>query len=133
MTADNDGADSSERNPYYKAVYDAVQASIRVGGPAKGALFWEWVVRPSVLGGARGPAGKLNMVTPKFWSSSCMAELLAHVPSKTLNTLGEHLTSGIGIKQVRSDGEVLDVAWPDGRHPYGVSVNDATFMCALPA
>ena len=74
MTADNDGADSSERNPYYKAVYDAVQASIRAGGPAKGALFWEWVVR--------------------------------------------------------SDGEVLDVAWPDGRHPYGVSVNDATFMCA---
>lgn len=77
VTADNDGADSSERNPYYKAVYDAVQASIRAGGPAKGALFWEWVVR--------------------------------------------------------SDGEVLDVAWPDGRHPYGVSANDTTFMCALPA
>lgn len=35
VTADNDGADSSERNPYYKAVYDAVQASIRAGGPAK--------------------------------------------------------------------------------------------------
>ena len=77
MTADSDGADSSERNPYYKAIYGAVEASIRTGGSAKGALFWEWVVR--------------------------------------------------------SDGEVLDMAWPDGRHPYGVSVNDTTFMCAWPA
>lgn len=47
VTSDSDGADTGERNPYFSAVYDAVEASIRGNKAAKGALFWEWTVRGS--------------------------------------------------------------------------------------
>lgn len=45
VSADSDGNDSRERNPYFAAVYAAVEASIRANKAAKGALFWEWTVR----------------------------------------------------------------------------------------
>ncbi|KAK9826448.1 hypothetical protein WJX81_007622 [Elliptochloris bilobata] len=45
VTADTDACDSSERSPYFEAVYGKVEASIRAGGAAKGAMFWEWTVK----------------------------------------------------------------------------------------
>lgn len=30
------------RDAYFRAAFDAVQASLASGGPLKGALFWQW-------------------------------------------------------------------------------------------
>jgi hypothetical protein len=45
VSSDTSEARITERNPYYEAALDAVDASITAGQAAKGALFWEWTVR----------------------------------------------------------------------------------------
>ena len=48
------------------------------------------------------------------------------------------ITAGSGCKgamfwewTVRNPGEYIDVSLPNGNHPYGVSLWDETFQCAL--
>ena len=45
VSSDSSGARTGERNPYYTAAYNAVDASLSSGGQCKGSLFWEWTVR----------------------------------------------------------------------------------------
>ena len=45
VSSDSSYARTNERNPYYTAAYNAVDASISAGQACKGSLFWEWTVR----------------------------------------------------------------------------------------
>ncbi|GAB4816952.1 hypothetical protein N2152v2_003998 [Parachlorella kessleri] len=55
------GAQRAERDQYMLLVYDEVAASATVGGPAKGALFWQWYDE-----GQRAPAEEGGTVEGLF-------------------------------------------------------------------
>jgi mannan endo-1,4-beta-mannosidase len=56
------GKQSSQRTEYYQIAYDAVEESLRSGGPLKGALFWQlYVDGQTASQGEGGGAGEFGV------------------------------------------------------------------------